>query len=172
MVEAKIFKPFKVIELNDSCLHLQESKRRRIFLFIFFRIYTILLALTIIAVALIFEIPIYYQISLFLIAVFLLSASQKKYITELKLQKDKAYVVFKTFGGEKYITVSLYEIEKITIESYYFANGAGYQFRLAPKGGKKQIPILTIPDYFRNVKNKSDIKDFLEKLTGLAVVKF
>lgn len=128
--------------------------------------------MAIIGTLLVFEIPFYYEAALFIISAILLWNSQKKYITELKLQKEKAYVVYKTFRGQKGITVDISEIKKITIESYYFANGAGYQFRLDPKNNTKQIPIFVIPDYFRKVKNKTDIIKYLEKLTGLKVVKW
>lgn len=171
-MDPNIFKPYQVIEFNDSRLHIAESKGRRIFLFIFFRIYLILMAMAIIGALLVFELPVYYEAVLFIISAILLWSSQKKYITELILQKDKASVAYKTFSGEKAITVAISEIEKITIESYYFANGAGYQFRLYPKNNTKQIPLFVIPDYFRKVKNKTEIIEYLEMLTGLKVVKW
>ena len=55
------------------------------------------------------------------------------------------------------------------MESYYFANGGGYQFRLVTKDGKKQIPFLTIPNYYMRSKNKAETIETLEKITGLKV---
>lgn len=169
MLENNFFKPYLILELNKTSLHLAESRGRKIFLFLFFRVYLIIMALAILFAVLAFEMPWAYKLMMVLVVAYLMLASQKKYLTEVIIKNKTVSITLKTFMGEKRYNTPLLQIEKITMESYYFANGGGYQFRLVTKDGKKQIPFLTIPNYYMRSKNKAEIIETLEKITGLKV---
>jgi hypothetical protein len=169
MLENNFFKPYLILEFNDTCLHLAEPKGRKIFLFLYFRVYVILIAFAILFAVLAFKMPWAYKLLMVLVVAYLMLASQKKYLTEIKIGKEVVSITLNTFLGEKRYSTPLSTIEKITLESYYFSNGGGYQFKFVTKDGKKQIPFLTIPNYYMRSKNKAEIIETLEKITGLKV---
>ena len=101
MLENNFFKPYLILELNKTSLHLAESRGRKIFLFLFFRVYLIIMALAILFAVLAFEMPWAYKLMMILVVAYLMLASQKKYLTEVIIRNKTVSITLKTFMEKK-----------------------------------------------------------------------
>ena len=168
-----IFRPYQVIEQTKTYLQLEETRFRKIFLFSFFKVYPLLMIAGIIAMLLAFGFPLTQKLMICGIGlIFIWTIIFKKYIEEVKISNHEITVNFQSFWGKKSETLTMDEIENITIETYLINNAGGYYYRLKLKNSKTQIPLLSIPSWYINLQNRENINKTLEEITGLKVIKW
>jgi hypothetical protein len=168
-MENNPFAPFQILEQTKYKLHLIESNNRKLFLFLFFRIFPIILFVTIASTIVAFELPLEFKLILSLIAVLQILMFKQQYVTELVLDSLFATIRYHTIFGTKNVTIMWKEVEAITLESYYFNPGAGDFYRIKLKGIKRQVPMLTIPFLSIRVESREKINEVINQITGFKI---
>lgn len=171
-MDQNIFKPYIVIQQTKNYLHLAESGSRKVFLFIFFRIFPILISISIILTVVSFDFPWFIVLGLCSIIVVFIILLFQKYSIEMVISDDKAVITIQTFFGKKVETILISEVERITIQTYWLYNGGGFYYQLVLKGNQQRLPLLTIPYWYMKLKNRDEINRTLEDITELKVVKW
>lgn len=168
-----IFRPYQVIAQTKTYLHLEESRLRKIFLSVFFKVYPLLMIVGIIAILLSFDFPLKQMLMIIGIGlIFIWTIIFKKFIEEVEISNHEITVNFQSFWGKKSKTLLVNEIENITIETYLINHAGGYYYRIKLNNSKTQIPLLSIPYWYINLQNRENINKTLEEITGLKVVKW
>lgn len=169
-MEKNIFAPYKVLASSDQELTLSESRPRRIFLFFFFRIYPWVMLSGTLASVLVFSLPLKYAMGLLTIGlIFSFIAIFKNYVMEITINRQTIQVEYQTFLGRRKRECEVAEIEKITVETFYFGNFGGFYYMAKPKDQKTTLRLFTIPRWYMKLENRSLINQKLEQLTGIIV---
>lgn len=169
MIVEHPFEPYILKIHSQRLLHIEESSSRRVFLFLFFRVFPVLLFIAILSILFIFDFPTGIALLLILISILPFSIFFQDYIIESMLSTDDVSVIYMTFKGRKKVDLKLKEIEAITLETYYLNPGAGDIYRLKIKGSNQQIPLLSIPFLSKKAERTMKINEALQKITGLSV---
>lgn len=168
-----LYKPYTVIEDSEQRLHLAESRGRRRFLFVFFRVFPVLLiALQSVAWLALSEsdrgFPLWMTVSgsvltLFIVLVLLAG----KYILEVSVEKSGFTITERTFSGPRTNSIPTSACRRITL---YISGGrgGGSFFRIELENGRKQA-LITIPILFMDRAKSMQIAEKLKNLTGLPV---
>lgn len=169
--EASYFKPYRVMDRGYG-LVLTESRSRRSFLWIMYRLVLPLLALGLLSV--LFIAPgypvIWHKALLVMVSCVLITRAAKPFLIEIQLTQKEISMVQSTLSGAKKQVFLCADLEKITLEPYYLNHGGGYFYRLKLKNSSRQIPLLTIPFLYMRRKNRELINQKLTEITGLKVV--
>lgn len=165
-----IFKPYTVVEDSAERLHLTESKNRRAFLFIFYRIYPfiLLVLLSIVAVVAGQELPLLLIGSLLLLVLVLIVLLLKqKVVYEVCIERNKITVIYNRLMGN--ITIEL-PIEMADYINYTHrgGRGGGMFYDLILKDGSKHR-IITIPILYMDTKRHEEIARRVSSITKLEI---
>jgi hypothetical protein len=166
----KAFAPYKVTRQTSTELHLAESGGRRWFLFIFFRVFPLVLAALLLGVVYnVEELPgglkaLFIGGFLFIIIMLL----TRNYITEAFLSKTGASIKLNTLLGTKERFYVAGDIEKIIVMVRQGGKGGGFFYKLRLKDGGS-APLLTIPSLYVDMRKLPEINRVLTEVTGLEV---
>lgn len=166
-----IFKPYTVVEDTAERLHLTESKNRRIFLYIFFRIYpfVLLILLGIVAVVAGQELPIpLIGALLLLVLVLIVLLLKQKVVYEVCIERDKITVTYNRLARNTISELPVNSADYIRY-SHRGGRGGGMFYDLINKDGSKHR-IITIPILYMDTKRHDEIAKRVRSITGLEVV--
>jgi hypothetical protein len=163
-----IFSPYQIIKNSDGVLHLKESNGRIIFMFVFFRIFPLVLLLLAWKLSSVEELPInfrYALIPLFLLIALLLFF--KSYVSEIIVSRQSLEL-----RSHQHVTIntkiiSLHDVNRITVKEHH-GRGGGYFYKLELKRNKTII-FFTIPALYMKKGKLQQINSRLNEITGLEI---
>jgi hypothetical protein len=164
-----IYKPYIVELASDSELHLKETSARKSFLFIYFRVFPILLILLYGGFAASgADIDETLQTLLFgsvllLVILFLC----KTYVTEVKISRHVVELTGNFFFVTSKKTWLVSDLEKILVRVEK-GRGGGFFYKLKTSE-RKILSLFTIPLWYMDMENLLLINDQLTIITGLPV---
>jgi hypothetical protein len=164
-----IFKPYQVIEERKYYLHLSETPLRKIYLFIFFRIYPIIMMVALLLILLILDLPSKYKWLLGSLNLVFIWLFLKSYIVDIVITTEAIEVKKHSLNGLKIQHTFLKDVEYIFVETYLINTGGGIRYHLVLKESRKKLPLLVIPYWHMNLENRKKINQYLTDLTGLKV---
>ncbi|MGV3598464.1 MAG: hypothetical protein ACO1PI_11405 [Bacteroidota bacterium] len=167
-----IFKPYTVVEDSPERLHLTESKNRRVFLYIFFRIYlfVLLILLGVVAVVAGQELPIpLIGALLILVLVLIVLLLKQKVVYEVCIEQDKITITYNRLAGNVTRELPITTADYIRY-SHRGGRGGGMFYDLMLKDGSKHR-IISIPILYMDTKRHEEIARRISSITGLEIKK-
>lgn len=165
-----IFKPYTVVEDSDERLHLTESKNRRVFLYIFYRIYPfiLLVLLGIVTVVAGQELPLpLIGALLLLVLVLIVLLLKQKVVYEVCIERNKITATYNRLTGN--ITTELPTDAADYIRyTHRGGRGGGMFYDLLLKDGSKHR-IISIPILFMDTKRHEEIARRISSITELEI---
>lgn len=165
-MDLSVFKPYKAIENSPKSITIYETKSRKIFLFVFFRVFPILIIAGVLLMVKLFYFPLNVQIFLLVIPILFIPFLFKKYIVKTEISDRSIKITLKSLFGPEIKECSINEIDKIIIEKYYQSRGGGYLYFIILNEKSTKIPLITIPFLYMNENRKNKISETLKSLTG------
>lgn len=164
-----LFSPYKIELETSSELHLRESVARRRFLFIFFRVFPILLIVLYGAFASTAEdfdetLQTVLFVSALGLAILFLT---RTYVTEVKISRDVIELTSHSFFFTHNRTLLIGDIDKIMVKVQH-GRGGGFFFKYKLKTGSSHT-LFTIPVMYMKMKNLQPMCDRITGITGLSV---